>query len=201
MLVALTGVPGVGKTSVTSEAMKRVDVDFNLINYGDFMFKCAKKRDLVNHRDEMRELNKEVQKEVQKDAAEEIHKLNNESPVILDTHCTIKTPTGYLPGMPKWVLERIDPDYIVIVEADPSEILVRRMKDRNRFRDIESEELIESHQDINRAIAMSYSAISGSLVKIIKNHDGALEDAVDELKEILSEARLKMKDCENKDEW
>ena len=93
MLVALTGVPGVGKTSVTSEAMKRVDVDFNLINYGDFMFKCAKKRDLVNHRDEMRELNKEVQKEVQKDAAEEIHKLNNESPVILDTHC-------YLPRSP-----------------------------------------------------------------------------------------------------
>ena len=200
MLVALTGVPGVGKTSVTSEAMKRAEVDFNLVNYGDYMFKCAKEQGLVDHRDEMRELNKEVQKEVQKEAAEQIHQLNNESPVILDTHCTIKTSTGYLPGLPKWVLERLDPDYVVIVEADPSEILVRRMKDRNRFRDIESEELVESHQDINRAIAMSYSAISGSIVKIIKNHDGALETAVDELKGILSEARTKMKGCEDEDE-
>ncbi len=194
MLIALTGVPGVGKTSVTSEAMKRVDVEFNLINYGDFMFKSAKDRDLVKHRDEMRELDKEVQKNVQKEAADEIRKLNDDGPIILDTHCTIKTSMGYLPGMPKWVLERINPDYVVIVEADPSEILVRRMKDRNRFRDIESEELIESHQDINRAIAMSYSALSGSLVKIIKNHDGSLEEAVGELKNILLEARTKMAD-------
>jgi adenylate kinase len=30
--------------------------------------------------------------------------------VIVDTHCTVKTPKGYMPGLPAWVLKEIKPD-------------------------------------------------------------------------------------------
>ncbi len=188
MLFAITGVRGVGKGSVINESMKRAKSSFTLVRFGDYMLENAKEEGLVSNRKELLELNKEAQKEIQKQASKEIKKLKNE-PLILDTHCTVKTPQGYLPGMPKWVLERLKPDYIVIIEADPSEILVRRMKEEEKFDDIGSEESIESHQDINRAISQSYSSISGSVVKIIKNHDGGFEEAVKNLKDILVDTR------------
>ena len=37
---------------------------------------------------------------------------------------------------------------------------------------------------MNRAIAMAYSAITGASVKIINNHDNAIDEAIKEAKPI-----------------
>lgn len=186
-VAALTGVPGVGKTTVTEKALEKIDKNYEVVNYGDKMLEVAKENELVENRDQMRKLDPETQREIQAQAGEEISEMAEEKPIIVDTHSTIKTPNGYLPGMPEWVLRPLEPELIVCVEADPEEIVERRKKDSDiREREIESSTELEEHQSMNKSAAAAYSMITGATVKIIKNHDNSLESASDELSEALS---------------
>ncbi|GAB6136096.1 adenylate kinase [Thermococcus henrietii] len=185
-VVMITGIPGVGKSTITRLALKRTRARFRLVNFGDLMFEEAVKAGLVEHRDEMRKLDPKTQRELQLKAAQKIVEMAREEPVLLDTHATIRTPVGYLLGFPREVIEVINPNFIVIIEATPSEILGRRLRDLKRDRDVETEEQIERHQDLNRAAAVSYAMHSNALIKIIENHeDKGLEEAVNELVQVL----------------
>ncbi|EEB73860.1 adenylate kinase [Thermococcus sp. AM4] len=186
-VVMITGIPGVGKSTITRLALKRTAIRFRLVNFGDLMFEEAVKQGLVEHRDEMRKLDPMVQKQLQLRAAQRIVEIARDEPVLLDTHATIRTPMGYLLGFPKEVIETIRPNFIVIIEATPSEILGRRLRDLKRDRDVETEEQIQRHQDLNRAAAISYAMHSDALIKIIENHeDKGLEEAVNELVQVLN---------------
>jgi adenylate kinase len=179
-LIVVTGIPGVGKTTVMKKAAEGMNVQF--VTFGTVMVDLAKETGLVQDRDEMRKLTLEQQKDLQIKSAEKIASMDN---VILDTHCTVKTPKGYMPGLPEWVVKRINPTAIVVVEADPEEIFNRRADDPTRNRDPDSKEQIAEHQMINRAAAMAYAALTGATVKIVFNHDNAIEDAVKQAAPVL----------------
>ncbi len=186
-VVMITGIPGVGKSTITKLALKQVRVKFRLLNFGDLMFEEAVKAGLATHRDGMRKLNPTLQKKLQMKVAQRIVEIAQKEPVLIDTHAAIRTPVGYLLGFPKEVIEVINPNFIVIIEATPSEILGRRLRDLKRDRDVETEEQIQRHQDLNRAAAVSYAMHSNALIKIIENHeDKGLEEAVYELVEVLN---------------
>ena len=172
-VIVVTGIPGVGKTTVMKRAAEGMDIQF--VTFGTIMIEIAQKLGWVKDRDEMRKLTLEQQKELQIKAAEKIAKMKN---VILDTHCTIKTLKGYMPGLPEWVLIKLKPTAIVLVEADPKEIFDRRAKDATRNRDPDSIEQIAEHQQMNRAAAMSYATLTGATVKIVFNHDNGIDEAV-----------------------
>ncbi|MBC7109773.1 MAG: adenylate kinase [Archaeoglobi archaeon] len=174
-VIIVTGIPGVGSTSVAKKVLEKSE--FKYVNYGDVMFEIASEKGLVKHRDEIRKLPEGLQREIQKEAAERISAI--EGRVLVDTHCTVKTPKGYLPGLPIWVLEILSPKQIILIEAHPEEILRRRSSDASRMRELDSLEEIAEHQEMNRRIAMVYSALSGAVVTIIKNHDNALDEAVE----------------------
>lgn len=172
-VIVVTGIPGVGKTTVMKQAAEGIDIKF--VTFGSVMIDIAKEMGLVKDRDEMRKLTLEQQKDLQIRSAEKVASMGD---VILDTHCTVKTPKGYMPGLPEWVLKKLKPTAIVVVEADPDEIFNRRAKDSTRNRDPDSEEEIAEHQQINRAAAMSYATLTGATVKIVFNHDDAIDEAV-----------------------
>src|SRR5579885_311925 len=123
-VVIITGVPGVGKSTVIDAA--QTAKGYRVVVYGTEMFNVAKARGLVKDRDEMRKLDPAIQREIQESAAHAIAQLGN---VIVDTHCTIKTPRGFLPGIPEWVARSLKPKQIVLVEASPQEIVGRRNND------------------------------------------------------------------------
>src|SRR5919197_5046679 len=123
-VVIITGVPGVGKSTVIDAAQKAKG--YKVVVYGTEMFTVAKAKGLVKDRDEMRRLDPIVQREIQESAA---HAIANMGDVIVDTHCTIKTPKGFLPGIPAWVAQALKPRQVVLVEASPSEIVRRRNND------------------------------------------------------------------------
>ncbi len=180
MRIVVAGIPGAGKTTVLNEALKIRKMD--VINYGDVMFEMAR-QDGIKDRDEMRKMPQEKQKEWQIKAAEKIGKMEH---VIIDTHSTIKTPYGYLPGLPYHILQIIKPDRIILVEADAEEIFARRKKDEGiRQRDEEGKEEIETHQMMNRIAAMSYAVLAGATVKIVHNRQGMLEEAAREIAAVL----------------
>ena len=179
-VIVVTGIPGVGKTTVMQKAAEGMDITF--VTFGSVMIDIAKEMKLVKDRDEMRRLTLEQQKELQIKTAEKVGKMKN---VIVDTHCTVKTPKGYMPGLPEWVLKKLRPTALVIVEADPQEICNRRAKDTTRNRDPDTVEKIAEHQMMNRAAAMSYATLTGATVKIVFNHDNALDAAVKEAEPVI----------------
>lgn len=179
-VIVVTGIPGVGKTTVMKKAAEGIDIEF--VTFGTVMIEIAKEIGLVKDRDEMRKLTLGQQKDLQIKSAEKIARMGN---VILDTHCTVKTPKGYMPGLPEWVIKKLNPTAIVVVEADPEEIYNRRAGDPTRNRDPDTKEQIEEHQMINRAAAMSYATLSGATVKIVYNHDNAVDDAVKQTAPVL----------------
>ena len=81
------------------------------------------------------------------------------------------------------IIKRHDNDDAVV--GFKLQIFNRRKTDYTRNRDPDSVEKIKEHQHMNRAIAMAYSAITGATVKIINNHDNAIDKAVKEAKPIL----------------
>lgn len=179
-IIVVTGIPGVGKTTVMQKAAEGMDLQF--VTFGTIMIDIAKELKLVKDRDEMRKLTLDQQKKLQIKTAEKVSNMKN---VILDTHCTIKTPKGYMPGLPEWVLRKLNPTAIIIVEADPQEIFNRRAKDMTRNRDSDSIEKIAEHQMMNRAAAMAYATLTGATVKIVYNHDNALDAAVKEAEPVI----------------
>ncbi len=188
MLVVLTGIPGAGKTTVAKKAMSILEtqgIKYNLVTYGDVMIEIAKSKNLAQDRDEMRKLKLEEQREIQRLAAKSIAEMSVTQNIVLDTHCTIKTPKGYLPGLPEWVLRELKPDIILIIESTPEEIAQRRQGDATRTRDVELEDEIRLHQEMNRSIAVAYSVFTGATVRIIQNPQNRIGSAVNEMIELL----------------
>ena len=183
-VVVVAGIPGSGSTTVLQHALK--ETDYVHVNYGDVMLEIAQEMKLVADRDAMRKLPPETQKKVQKKAAGTIRSRAEVANIIVDTHCTIKTPSGFLPGLPQWVLEELQPDMFILIEADGDEILMRRVSDTSRTRDTERLQDINLHQEMNRATAMAYAVYTGATVKIIENHNDHLESSVEEMKKTLS---------------
>lgn len=178
-VVVIAGIPGSGSTTVLSKALE--ELDYLHVNYGDVMLEIAKGDGLVDNRDDLRKLSPDIQKEVQENAAQSIREKSEQSNIIVDTHCTINTPSGFLPGLPKWVLDQLKPDMFVLLEADGDEILKRRISDTTRNRDSERLKDIELHQEMNRDASMAYAVLTGATVKIIENHDNKVDEAVDEM--------------------
>ena len=176
MRVVVTGVPGVGKTTVMEKTAQKAGV--KIVNFGTVMFEHARKEGLIEHRDELRNLPLDVNRKLQEQAAEEIRKMGD---VMIDTHATIKTPNGYWVGLPYHVLVRLQPDVIVLIEVASSEILKRRNSDPTRQRDSDTIEIIEEHQMMNRAAAVSYAMICGGCVKIVRNEEGLADKAADDI--------------------
>src|SRR5581483_4401088 len=163
--VIITGVPGVGKSTVIEAAQKAKG--YKVVVFGTEMFHVAQAKGLVKSRDEMRRLDPAVQREIQEMAAHAIAAMGD---VIVDTHCTIKTPKGYLAGIPAWVAQALKPKQIILVEASAKEIVGRRNNDPSRTRDADDEGEIDLHQRMNRSAAMVVATLTGATIAIVHNN-------------------------------
>lgn len=184
--VIVTGVPGVGKTTVVTAALKLLGeegISYKSLNFGTYMFETAVAQGLVRDRDEMRRLPGDAQKRLQQLAARAM--AQEEGNLLIDTHASVKTPRGFLAGLPEWVLRELMPDTIILVETDPDQILMRRLSDETRARDREGSGAIADHQQFNRAIAAAYSMLTGCTIKYITNADHLLDLAVREMADVL----------------
>ena len=170
---------------VPLERLAAEGIAYEAVNFGSFMFDVARKEDLAADRDEMRKLGKDVQKRLQQAAASEIAAMSADANIIVDTHSSVKTPAGFLAGLPEWVLKELMPDIVVLVETDPDQILMRRLGDASRTRDMEGARAIAEHQEFNRAVSAAYAMYTGCTVKVVRNENYLLERGIDDLADVL----------------
>lgn len=175
MIIAL-GVPGAGKTTV----LKALKTDYKVINYGDLMLEIEKKEFGIKERDEMRKLPIEKQKLAQKLVAEALSRMHGK--VILDTHCSVATPSGYYPGLPFEFLKLWKVEALIYVTADVEELKSRRENDPTRKRDVDD---IALHDQMNRGYLAAYSAFTGAPAVVIFNRNNKLEEAVAKFQALL----------------
>lgn len=169
MVAIIGGIPGVGKTTVLEKT------GLEVVNFGTVMLELSG----LDDRDKIRKLPVEKQKDLQKKAAEQIGSMGR---VLVDTHYSIKTEKGYLPGIPPWVAERIEIENIIVVEADELQILERRAKDVSRSRELEG---IKEHQMVNRGFAIALAQIKGAVLSIVKNEEGKADECAQKILEIV----------------
>lgn len=179
MRIIIGGIPGVGKTTVLN-----VLITSNIVveNYGDVMLKEAIRLNYAKNRDDLRKLPIEVQKDIQRKASEYLARLNE---VVIDTHFSIQTPKGFLPGLPPDVLGILKPDLFIAIEADPLEIFERRKNDSQRNRDDDSLDKIRRHMEVNRSYGIAYSAMTGSPFLIVMNENGKHNEAAQQIMKVM----------------
>ncbi|MCC6066679.1 MAG: adenylate kinase [Pyrobaculum sp.] len=165
MKIVLVALSGSGKTTIMNFVRQRLP-DVQIVNYGDVMLEIAKRKFGIQHRDEMRKkIPVDEYRKIQEEAAEYIASLPGD--VIVDTHASIKIMGGYYPGLPDRVISRLKPDVILLLEYDPKDIIERRKRDPDRFRDVETEEEVDMHQQANRCYAFAAANAGESTVHIL----------------------------------
>jgi len=187
--VVIVGIPGVGKSTIISNAteiLQNIGTTIRTVVFGTVMFEEAKKLG-INDRDQLRKLSIEVQQKLQAMTADYISSLN-ELVVVVDTHLFIKTPSGYYPGLPMNLILKINPDMLILVTADSEEILRRRKKDNTRTRDTITDEEIKRDVDVSLSMISCLSILTGAPFEIIYNHDNMIDSATSLMVELLKKS-------------
>ena len=189
--VIIGGIPGVGKTSVISSAVKSLNEkgkNAKVVVFGTEMFEEAKRTAGIKNRDELRKLSVKDQRRLQDMTARRIAEMQ-ESIVIVDTHIFVRTGEGYYyPGLPMRLLEIIKPTSFVIIVADAAEIVNRRKRDITRARDDISTEQVQYEIDISKLIVATCSVLTGAPFIIIANNDNKMDEAASCLTKVLLSA-------------
>jgi adenylate kinase len=187
VVAIVVGIAGVGKSTVISRAaelLSQKNIKTTVIVFGTLMFEESKKMGLKN-RDEMRKLSIEDQHLLQDKAAQKIAQMNEEI-LIIDTHMFINTTEGYYPGIPSRLLEILKPSYLIMIAANPAEIVRRRTTDNTRDRDIVSLENIRNELEISKAMVATSSVLTGSPFILIANDNGMINNAASTIVNVLA---------------
>lgn len=187
--VIIVGVPGVGKSTIISNAtatLKKKGTILNTVVFGSVMFEEAKKLG-INDRDQIRKQTIDVQQRLQNMTADHISSLN-ESIVVVDTHLFIKTQSGYYPGLPMSLILKLNPERLILITANSEEILNRRKNDSTRTRDLISDDEIKMDIEVSLSMISSLSIMTGAPFEIIYNHDNMIDSATSLLVELLKKS-------------
>lgn len=188
--IIVTGIAGVGKTTVLNQLRDMADeakLRVTILNFGTVMHDILSELGKGMHRDEIRRQDIALQKKVQGLAADEITHRVTRGTLIVDTHMFIRTSTGLWSGLPEVVLHKLDPSLLVLIEAPPDEIAARRKVDKSRVRDEIVLDEISFDLAWSRATASSCSVLTGAPVRIIRNETGKQREAAAELLQLVRE--------------
>ncbi len=182
--MVVTGIPGVGKTTVLNELTdlaRQSKFHLTVLNFGTIMNEVLRDLGKDLHRDEMRQQTIETQRKVQELAASEIANRAGQGTAVIDTHMFVRTESGLWAGLPQKVLEKLKPHLLVLIEADPEQIAARRRSDTDRKRDRSLAEEIAFDLEWSRATAAASAVTTGAPVKVIRNDAGRQKQAAQEL--------------------
>lgn len=187
--VIIVGVPGVGKSTIISNAtitLQKKGTTLSTVVFGSVMFEQAKKLG-INDRDQIRKQTIDIQQRLQNMTADHISSLND-SIVVVDTHLFIKTQSGYYPGLPMNLILKLNPERLILITANSEEILNRRKNDSTRTRDLISDDEIKRDIEVSLSMISTLSILTGAPFEIIYNHDNMIDSATSLLVELLKKS-------------
>lgn len=180
-LFLILGTPGAGKTAVI-RGVKEAE----LFSVGTEMLAEYSKEFGVTERDQMRKLmipNPDDAERIRYSVFKRV--VAKSGTVAIDTHASIKSGTGYLPGFSHEDLELLKGQIkaIIYIDVNTKDLLERREKDKTRVREQDTEDDLDQYREVNIALTTTYSLYLEVPFYIIKNGNDleATQKAVSEL--------------------
>lgn len=177
----ISGLPGVGASTVCENARRELGSEYTLVNVGDLMLGLALEHGLADSRELLTKLPLRDQQTLQRRASEHVQRMADEGPLLVNTHLAVETAYGIVPGMNKTTLEDVDPSVLVVVDA-PDEAIQERREESQRSYDQHRMD-IEFHRQLQNAAAFEYSFHTGAPVQHVYNDDA--EEASERLAAIV----------------
>ncbi|MGQ9543445.1 MAG: adenylate kinase [Candidatus Bathyarchaeia archaeon] len=190
--IIVTGTTGVGKSTLLDELSRIAEeenIKVKIVNYGTVMNSLIEAAGYKLHRDMIRRQRLTLQRKIQLEAAEKIVEMNIDGVTVIDTHMAVRTMLGYLPGLPEQVLKTLNPNLIILIEAEPAEIDDRRRRDQDRLRIDDESDDVTSDLEWSRRMAAACSIIAGVPVKTVRNFEGQRLKAAREILNLIKEVQ------------
>lgn len=178
----ITGTPGSGKSTILSHIKSA-----KIISLSEEMLKLTASKGITD-RDKIRYMPYSEIAKIRREVIETmVNKVKEDA--IVDTHLTVKRKTRYVMGFTQSDLDVFKGlSGIIYVDAHANDIMYRRLTDKTRKREDETEEEIHEQRRINMSIAGYYAAYLNVPLYIIKNRHNQIETAVKETEEAIKEA-------------
>lgn len=184
-IAVVVGVPGVGKSTLLNKMITIATLEkvkLSVVNIGSIMLDIALNRNLAKSRDEIKMLSLSTQEELRKASYGRLIELKKVNELtVIDTHYLVRSKGGYLIGLPKNLLDCIQPEFFAVVEAPADDILKRRRMDKTRDRGEVSLDEIEVEQSITRNSVFVLAALYNANVIRVINEEGKVEEAARKL--------------------
>jgi adenylate kinase len=175
----ISGVTGVGLSSICQNVRGRLGDDYTLVNFGDAMLEQAVTHNITVDRDELSDLSRTQTRRLQRRAAEYVADQAENDNVLLSAHLAVETQAGYVHGLPDGVLHDVAPTRFVLVEASPDAILERRAESDRDFSGATERE-VEFEQHLNRTAALEYARELDAPIHFVEN-EGSVENAAERI--------------------
>jgi adenylate kinase len=166
----VTGVCGVGKSTITQELSRNLNLTWG--DYADLMLEVMGEtdKDKIQYLDW--EKRRSIYNRVENLIASRFSKESSDGRIhLLENHLTI-VQDGAVVSFPVGDYEKYNLIGLVSVTASPQSILERRLKDPSRKRLMDTSELIEKQQRVNAEEAVRVSGYLGIPLMEIINNDG-----------------------------
>jgi adenylate kinase len=169
------GTPGAGKSTVLQGVRGAKSV-----NLGTELFNAISKELGVKDRDLLRraQLTDYASTVRARDKVlRRLAKMNGT--LMLDTHASVKSGAGFMPGLSYPDLEILGGKVkaIIYIDANTKEISRRRKNDKTRKRDSDTDEDLDLHRSMNLMFTAIYSMRLQVPTYVVKNEGGKLREA------------------------
>lgn len=169
--VLIVGLSGAGKSTLLLKAKNSIE-GLHRVNYGRVILSIADSKHLQP--DNIHKQTHEVQKDLRLQAAKKIVS-ESSGLTLIDTHSLIKTKFGLMPGIPKEIVEIIQPKGLVLIKSSPSDIYQRRLGDKFRIKDKQNVEDIKLHQELSQSFMAACSFYMACPLMVIENREGQID--------------------------
>ena len=169
--ILVTGVSGVGKTTLGRQLASLTGIA--VIEYADLMLDVLDGRD----RAEIRRLSfaerQPIYAAVERRLREGLRRFSPDELVLLVVHLTVML-RGQINPFPLTHYEAYRPAGVILVEATPAAVRARRLADKSRAREDETEAQIRQQQIENRRIAAEIKRSLGADTVCVQNNESTL---------------------------
>lgn len=173
--VLITGIPAVGKSSITRE-LSRLIPGVSACEFARVMAAVGVERGSIRRYEDLVEMSQDKRAELQIATAERIS--HYDSPQAISAHLVVRGPEGYVDGLPPIGFRLLRPTGIVVVTCDSRQIYMRRAHHPHQ-QDSWNIREISLHQEIACDRAAELAQVYQLPIGYVLNSDGELRKAVE----------------------
>ena len=176
-IIIVAGLSGAGKTTLLN---KLKPGNYKIINIGTLMKEELSKNGEEINRDIIKKLSNKDLSKLRNIAFGRVQKLKGN--IVLDTHITIESGLGILPGIPYSTLRFLNNlSAFVYINAPSEDIIKRRKTDKSRNREEQDVFNIDMQRMVDMSTLSYYTSHLNISLYVINNKSGRLIEALKKL--------------------